>query len=219
MKTPEVILLLSGGIDSTTLLAQLMAEGKAVHALSFYYGQRHAAELDFAKANAARYGVLVHHLINIDLHAMATASMLTNPNMPVVNYHENALPYTPNNTYVPGRNLLMLSHAAAYAEALGLKDIYFAANADDGQRFPDCKHAFIAALNQLWQSCPNTEGILLHAPFMQCSKAAVIQKSMALKVDLQQTLSCYAPTGNKACGACLSCVLKQEAMKEALNKK
>lgn len=203
MQIPDVILLLSGGIDSTTLLAQLTAEGKRVHALSMHYGQRHAIELEYARRNAQLYQVAEHHVIRMDLAPMAEGNLLTGTTT------------TENQTeahYVPGRNMLLLSHAAAYAEAKGISDIYLAANADDGLRFPDCSMAFLDALNQLWQSCPNTAGIKVHSPFISLSKAAVVAKSLALGVQLEHTMSCYAPAAQQACGKCLSCQLRQEAM-------
>lgn len=211
MKTLEAILLLSGGIDSTTLLAQLTAEGKKVHALSFNYGQRHSVELQFAQRNAAQYGVAIHHILKIDYFPMAAGNLLT------ANEVADATE-KPNPNYVPGRNLLMLSHAAAYAEALGINHIYFAANADDGLRFADCCPEFLAALNQLWQSCPNTKNINVKAPFITLSKAAVIAQSNKLGVNLQDTISCYAPVGETPCGICLSCVLREEAIIEIENK-
>lgn len=212
----EVLLLLSGGIDSTTLLADLCNQNKQVHALSFDYGQRHLQELSFAKMNALFYGVLSHHIIKIDLGPASFSNMLTNHQITPVNYKETPLKYTPNETYVPGRNLIMLSYAAAYAEANSLRDIYFAANADDGQHFPDCRELFISALNQLWTVCPNTSDIKVNTPYIKLSKSEVIQKSNDLKVNLQHTLSCYAPISNKECGTCQSCILKQEAIKKLI---
>lgn len=201
MKTTEVILLLSGGIDSTTMLAQLTGEGKEVHALSFDYGQRHAVELEYAKRNAAHYQVATHHVIKIDYGPMAEGNILTGREAEV------------NTVYVPGRNLMMLSSAAAYAEAKAIGDIYFAANADDGQRFPDCSQAFVSALNELWQSCSNTKGVKVHVPLIHLTKVDVIEKALALEVGLQNTMSCYTPSGQQACGQCLSCTLRKEAIK------
>jgi 7-cyano-7-deazaguanine synthase len=218
MEETEVILLLSGGIDSATLLAELRSRDFKVHALSFDYGQRHLVELDFAQQNAAHYGVQAHTVIKLDLEAMSSQSMLTNSYLPKVNYEENSLPQSPNETYVPGRNLLMLSHAAAYAETHGLTDIYFAVNADDGNLFPDCQPKFVSALNQVWQCCPNTASLKAHVPYIELSKLQVIQKSVMLGVDLKQTLSCYAPIGNNECGTCLSCVLKKEALDQIISR-
>lgn len=217
MNETEVVLLLSGGIDSTTLLAELSSKGKKVHALSFDYGQRHQAELYFAGMNAGFYEVLAHHIVKLDLASIASVSLLTNPNMQATNYQGKTLPDRPDESYVPGRNLMMLSYAAAYAEAHHLNEIYFAANADDGLRFPDCSTSFMNKLNQLWQTGLNTAGIQVHTPFIHLTKAEVIQISMQLGVNLEHTLSCYAPSGNAECGICLSCLLKQDAMHKAMS--
>lgn len=216
MKGSEVILLLSGGIDSTTLLAQLRTTGKLVHALSFDYNQRNRIELSIAKRNAQKYGVTAHHILKLDYELMAVGNSLTDTRL-----LSNELPKgdAPNHTYVPGRNLLMLSHAAAYAEAHRINDIYFAANGDDGHRFPDCSPAFADALNRLWQSCPNSASLHLHTPYISRSKADVIRKGLELGVDFDQTLSCYAPVDNSSCGSCLSCVLRKDAMNQALKPK
>lgn len=212
----EILLLLSGGIDSTTLLAELSSQNNKIHALSFDYGQRHLEELNFAKLNAALYGVSFHHIIKIYLGPVSSSNLLTNHQIAPINYTETPLEIGQNESYVPGRNLIMLSHAGAYAEAAGLNDIYFAANADDGQYFPDCRKEFINALNQVWNVCPNTSNIMVHTPYIHLSKLDVIQKSISLGVNLQQTLSCYTPIGNKECGICQSCILKQEAIKKVL---
>ena len=207
MITSEVILLLSGGIDSTTLLAELTAAGNRIHALSFDYGQRHSVELEYAARNASSYEVEAHHILKVDFAPMAEGNLLTG------NITE-ASRTSANPNYVPGRNLLMLSHAAAYAEAKGISDIYFAANADDGQLFPDCTPGFINCLNRLWQTCPNTAGIKLICPFVTMNKVKVIEKSYFLRVDLQQTMSCYKPNGKEACGQCMSCSIREKAIND-----
>ena len=219
MKGTEVILLLSGGIDSTTLLAELKMKGCKVHALSFDYGQRHIVELDFARANADKYDVYKLTVIKLDLGAIATHSILTNQQIPAVDYHETPISNNRNPSYVPGRNLMMISHAAAYAEAHGIKDIYFGSNADDGRFFPDCQTEFVKAINKVWQNCDNTAGIKVHTPFINMSKVEVIEHGLHLAVDLTQTLSCYSPIGYEECGTCMSCLLKQEVMKEILIKR
>jgi 7-cyano-7-deazaguanine synthase len=106
----------------------------------------------------------------------------------------------------------MLSYAAAYAEAHGLTDIYFAVNADDALRFPDCSAAFIEALNTLWQTCPNTMNLTLKAPLLESTKTQVVQQAITLGVALDQTLSCYTPVEDKECGSCLSCTVKLNAL-------
>lgn len=211
MKRSDVILLLSGGIDSTTLLAQLRTEALNVHALSFDYGQRHSIELEFARQNAQIYNVLVHHVIKIDYSPMSSGNLLTDKQFN--NLQENGN-NNKNSSYVPGRNLLMISHAAAYAEAHNINDVYFAANADDAQRFPDCSSLFVQAINKVWQSTHNTNQLRLITPYINLSKTEVIQLSKKLNVNLNMTLSCYSPTDKQECGTCLSCRLKQAAMNE-----
>jgi 7-cyano-7-deazaguanine synthase len=216
MKSTEVVLLLSGGIDSTTLLAKLHQEEKQIHALSFDYGQRHKIEIEYAKRNAKRYGVKKHYIIQIDAKAIAEVSSLTNYAFDPEKYIDNPPPDHPSSVYVPGRNLIMISHAASYAEANKLNEIYFAVNNDDAIRFPDCSKPFVSALNQFWQCVPNTRHLNLVTPFIDFSKAEVISLSMKLKVDISQTLSCYNPISNNECCTCLSCVLKKEALLRAI---
>lgn len=210
--TKPVVLLLSGGIDSTVVLAQLHKKAIPVHALSFNYGQRHSVELEFAKRNAQKYAVAQHHIIAPDYKAMQQGNLLTDLSFTPKNYLEEALPRGINDCYVPGRNLLMLSYAAAYAEAHGLTDIYFAANADDALRFPDCSTTFISTLQALWQSCPNTQNIILQTPLLKYNKTQVIQNALALEIPLNDTISCYSPEEDLECGSCLSCIVKQNAI-------
>lgn len=207
-----VVLLLSGGIDSTVVLADLCARAIPVHALSFDYGQRHGVELEFAKRNARKYGVTVHHIIKPDYKTMQKGNLLTDWSQSSANYQNEPLPEGITDSYVPGRNLLMLSYAAAYAEAQGLTDIYFAVNADDALRFPDCSAEFINALNAVWQTCPNTRDIHLKTPLLTYTKTQVLQKATVLGVPLDETLSCYTPIAEKECGICLSCTVKQNAL-------
>ena len=211
MKKTSCVLLLSGGIDSTTLLVDLKAQGCMIHALSFDYGQRHHIELDFARNNAKKYQVESHHILNIDYKPMAEGNLLTDVDF-LPGAQANGT--TTNSNYVPGRNLIMLSHAAAFAESKGLSDIYFAANADDGKRFPDCSPLFFETINTLMQVCPNTAKIQVNAPYINFSKSDVIRKSLILGVDLNDTISCYNPTNATSCGQCLSCQLREEAICE-----
>jgi 7-cyano-7-deazaguanine synthase len=189
----DAILLLSGGIDSTTLLAQLSAKGCRIHALSFDYGQNHRIELDYARRNAMKYGVEIHHFITVDYGPMAEGSLLTSSIKNISGAGNNG--EKANSHYVPGRNLLLLSHAAAYAEAHFISNIFLAVNADDSARFPDCSQVFLDSANAVWQSLPNTRGLKLHSPYLTLSKAKVIALSREIGVDLSQTLSCYSPLG------------------------
>jgi 7-cyano-7-deazaguanine synthase len=215
MRTNEVVLLLSGGIDSTTLLAQLIQDGKRVHALSFNYGQRHAAELEYAKMNAKKYGVVRHHIITLDLNAINLSSALFSTGPTPVTYESEPLPSKPTTDYVPGRNMMMLSHAAAYAEAHSLSEINFAANGDDADCFPDCRAEFIQALSGVWGSTVNTRALRLRTPFISIHKHQVVELAWQLNVDLEDTLSCYAPIGRQVCGKCFSCKKREDAINRA----
>ena len=211
MNKSEVMLLGSGGIDSTTLLAQWTNEGKRVRALSFDYGQRHSVELDYAGKNAEKYGVISHTLIKIDYKQMAHSNLLTDLQSDM-SFEQSA---GNNPYYVPGRNLLMLSYASAYAEAMNIQRIYFGANADDSLRFDDCSPDFLLTLNQLWKTCTKTKNIELLLPFITLNKVAVIEKAKELGVDLRYTISCYNPMNGIPCTVCLSCFLREEALNRA----
>lgn len=213
----EVVLLLSGGIDSTTLLAELRKNQKSIHALSFDYGQRHWVELQYASKNAEFYKVTKHKIINLDLSQVNSSSSLLKRGEIVQQYNNGIIPQTISHEYVPGRNLMMLSMAASYAEAYNINEIYFGANMDDALRFPDCSLEFIEKLNVLWKCLPNTKNINLIAPYLNLTKAEVIRRSMELGVNLHNTISCYSPdfAGNE-CGGCLACCLKKKAVTDTL---
>ncbi|MDX1909829.1 MAG: 7-cyano-7-deazaguanine synthase QueC [Bacteroidia bacterium] len=214
MEDPRAILLLSGGIDSTTLLAQLTREGREVHALSFHYGQRHEIELELAARNAARYQVRAHHLIHLDNSLFRQKSSLTNPALETSTYPGTDLPLGVVAEVVPARNLIFLAQAVSYAETLGCTDIYAAFNRDDSQNFPDCRPAFIRALNRSLRaqsSQPRPPQVL--TPLIALRKAGVVALAMQMQVDLSQTLSCYQPRGYEPCGRCLSCRVREQALK------
>lgn len=213
MEDPKAILLLSGGIDSTTLLAKLTHEGREVHALSFHYGQRHEIELELAARNAARYQVKKHYLLHIDNTLFRQRSSLTNPALETSTYPTADLPQGVTADVVPARNLIFLAQAVSYAETLGCTDIYAAFNRDDSHNFPDCRPAFIRALNRSLRaqsSQPLPPQII--APLIAMSKAQVVALAMQMQVDLSQTLSCYQPQGYEACGQCLSCRVREQAL-------
>ncbi len=201
----KAIVLLSGGIDSTTLLALLAKEGREIHALSFDYGQTHGIELEYARNNAASFGVKVHCFVSIDHTLLLNKSRLTTSNT-----QETAA-----TDVVPGRNLLFLAHAAAYAEANQIPDIFMAFNADDSPLFPDCRPDWVAAVNSLMTAySTQLPTIKLHTPFIQLRKVQVLKLANKLELDLTKTLSCYQPIGDKECGVCYSCLAKKEAMQE-----
>jgi 7-cyano-7-deazaguanine synthase len=215
---PRAIVLLSGGLDSSTCLLLARAEGFEVYALSFDYGQRHARELVAARAVAARYGVRAHRIVRIDSPASA-ASALTEPSLPVP---KNSLGSEPIPiTYVPARNTLFLAHAIAWAEALEAPDIYIGANALDYSGYPDCRPEFLEAFERMANlgTRAGVEGRLsfrIRAPLLRMTKAQIVRAAVGLGLDFGLTSSCYDPSpAGRACGACDSCLLRLKGFREA----
>jgi len=209
----EAIVLLSGGLDSATVLAMARAAGFALHALSFDYGQRHATELRFAKRLAEAAGVRSHRVLAMDLRVFG-ASALTDKRI--------AVPETPSETgipitYVPARNTLFLSYALALAEVLQVLDIFIGVNSQDYSGYPDCRPEFIERFQDLAQVATvlGTEQgrqLRIHAPLQHLSKAEIIRKGLELGVDYGQTRSCYQlDAQGRSCGRCDSCRLRLAA--------
>ncbi|WP_409997359.1 7-cyano-7-deazaguanine synthase QueC [Crateriforma conspicua] len=212
----KAVVLLSGGLDSTTCLAIASAEGFAVHGISFRYGQRHQYELDRARAVAEQFGVASHRIVDIDL-ATFGGSALTDPSIDVpksdsVHGIGEGIPVT----YVPARNTVFLSLALAMAETIQARDIFIGVNALDYSGYPDCRPEFIASFEQtanLATKIGVQDGgpIRIHAPLIKLSKAEIIRRGLELGVDYGQTLSCYDPSdGGVACGHCDACLLRQK---------
>lgn len=200
----KAIILFSGGLDSTVMLALALANGRECHALSFDYGQRHRIELQAAQKIAAFYGV-THQIIRLD-PAPFQKSRLTSDN----NY---------TSYYVPARNTLFLSYATAIAEAHEAEEIYFGANAIDFQLYPDCRPAYIDAfqqvLNLATKQAVTGPPPRLIAPLIAMDKKNIVKKGMALEAPLEMTWSCYTPLPRKKpCKVCNACLLRQEAFKE-----
>ncbi|MHB1225274.1 MAG: 7-cyano-7-deazaguanine synthase QueC [Gemmatimonadaceae bacterium] len=220
-RRPPAVLLLSGGLDSTTLLAHAVSEGFDVHALSFGYGQRHAHELDAARRVAERYGAVEHRVALIDLRLFG-GSALTDDSLAVpMDRGEDEMASGVPVTYVPARNTIFLSHALAYAEVVEASDIFIGVNSVDYSGYPDCRPAFIAAFERmanLATRAATEEGraIRVRAPLMDLSKAQIIRLGLALGVDYALTTSCYSPgpTG-AACGHCDACALRLRGFAEA----
>lgn len=208
MANKKAILLLSGGIDSTTLLVQLLQSGIEVTALSFRYGQKHAVELEYAQLNANHYGVQHHHFIDLD-PLLFNTSALVNPQIDAATYPDGQLPQGSVNTYVPFRNMLFLTTALSIAESLNIQEVYIAVNKDDGTNFWDCSPAFIARVNVLASLAGPTR---VKAPFAELTKREVVQRSVELMVDLKKTITCYQPVAHKECGQCLSCIVKLRSL-------
>ena len=206
----KAVVLLSGGLDSTTCVAIARSLGFEVHALSFDYGQRQSIELDAAKRIAAHYGI-AHRIIHLKDIGQLGGSALTDLTMAVPDYTgADKIPAT----YVPARNTVFLSIALGFAEVLGARDIFLGISHVDYSGYPDCRPEYLAAFQamaNLANRC-GVEGdpIRIHAPLIHLSKAETIQKGLCLGVDYSLTVTCYQATATRlACGHCDSCVLRQ----------
>ena len=211
------VILLSGGLDSATVLALARNEGYACHALSVQYGQRHQAELAAAARVVAQLGAASHKVVNIDLSTFG-GSALTDAAIavPVDGVKPGVIPVT----YVPARNTIMLSLALAWAEVLGSSDIFFGANALDYSGYPDCRPEFMQAFERLANLATRAgvEGahLTLHTPIIAMSKAEIVRLGTGLGVDYGLTVSCYqADASGRACGRCDSCRLRRAGFETA----
>lgn len=217
--TPAV-LLLSGGLDSATVLAWATRAGFAVHALSFRYGQRHALELERAAALAAHWRVARHIVCDIDLRPFGGSALTSDVAVPK-DRDDAAMAADIPVTYVPARNTIFLSFAMAWAEVLGAQDVLIGVNALDYSGYPDCRPEFIAAFERMANLGTRTgvEGktrLTVHAPLMQMTKREIIALGRSLGVDYGMTTSCYdpAPDGT-ACGRCDACHLRLRGFAQA----
>ncbi|MBL1264007.1 7-cyano-7-deazaguanine synthase QueC [Candidatus Methylomicrobium oryzae] len=211
----KAIILLSGGLDSITVLALAQSQGYLCHALSFDYGQRHNAELEAAKRIAEHYRVAEHKIIPLGLGAIG-GSALTDDHIPVPTTPQAGIPAT----YVPARNTIFLAFALGWAEVLNARDIFIGVNAVDYSGYPDCRPEFIAAFQKLADLATKAgvEGdhFTIHTPLISLSKADIIKTGLALGVDYSRTVSCYAadPDG-RACGLCDACRLRKNGFAAA----
>ena len=220
---PRAVVLLSGGLDSTTVLAIAKSEGFSVHALTFRYGQRHSVEVEAAKAIARRAGVARHHIVDIDL-TMFGGSALT-ADIPVPKDRDLAPGSTGAKeipiTYVPARNTIFLSYALALAEVVEASNIFIGVNALDYSGYPDCRPEYIEAFERMANLATRAgvEGrtrLVIRTPLIALSKAAIITLGRSLGVDYSATTSCYDPgTDGEACGRCDACQLRLKGFDEA----
>lgn len=210
MSAKPAVVLVSGGLDSATVLAIARQQGFACHALSFDYGQRHRAELVAAAEMAAALGAAQHKVIVIGIDALG-GSALTDPNIELPVGPVRGIPVT----YVPARNTVFLALALGWAEVLGAEDLFIGVNAVDYSGYPDCRPAFIKAFESLASLATRAgvEGgsLTVHAPLISLSKADIILRGRQLGVDFSRTVSCYqADALGRACGLCDSCRLRRE---------
>ena len=212
----KAVILYSGGLDSTTCLAIARAEGFRPYAMSFAYGQRHAAELAIAKANARPMGAVEHLIVEFDLRKMGGSALTADIDVPKEGVGSE-IPVT----YVPARNTIFLSFALGWAESLGAFDIFIGVNALDYSGYPDCRPEYIAAFEAMANLATKAgvEGagkFTIHTPLIQSTKAEIIKKGLSLGVDYGRTHSCYDPTDKGvACGLCDSCRLRLKGFAEA----
>jgi 7-cyano-7-deazaguanine synthase len=220
MKMPKAVLLLSGGLDSSTVLAIVQAQGYEVHALSFSYGQRHNVEVEVAKQIAKAANVMEHAIVDIDLRGFGGSALTDDIDVPKGRSEDEMNEGIPI-TYVPARNTIFLSFALAKAEILGAFDIFVGVNALDYSGYPDCRPEYVGAFevmaNLATKAAVEGQGKLtVHAPLIDQTKAQIITRGMKLGVDFGQTISCYDPDSTgAACGGCDSCQLRKKGFTEA----
>lgn len=204
----KAVVLLSGGLDSATVLAMAQAEGFLCHTVSFDYGQRHRAELDAAAKLARQSAVAEHKVITLGLGGMG-GSALTDESLAVPESPQAGIPVT----YVPARNTVFLALALGWAEVLEARDIFIGVNAVDYSGYPDCRPAFIEAFERMANLATRAgvegEGFRIRAPLQDMSKAQIIEAGQRLGLDYSLTVSCYqADSQGRACGRCDSCRLR-----------
>ncbi|MEJ2405144.1 MAG: 7-cyano-7-deazaguanine synthase QueC [Candidatus Thiodiazotropha sp.] len=215
MSERPAVVLLSGGLDSATVLAIARNQGYACHALSMAYGQRHVAELNAAARVAGALGAVDHKVISIGLDAFG-GSALTDPTIQVPEQMGEGIPVT----YVPARNTVFLSLALGWAEVLGAQDIFIGVNAVDYSGYPDCRPEFIRGFEQLAALATKAgvegQGFRIHTPLIDLTKAQIIREGISLGLDYGMTVSCYqADSEGRACGVCDSCRLRAKGFTDA----
>lgn len=217
---PRAVVLLSGGLDSSTTLASAKASGFDMYALSVDYGQRHRVELDRAAAVARSLGVADHRTVKLDLRAIGGSALTADVAVPK-DRTDDAISHGVPVTYVPARNTILLGLALGYAETVSAFDLFLGANVLDYSGYPDCRPEFLEAFERLANLATKagTEGtgrFRVHAPLLKMTKADIIREAVRLGVDLSLTLSCYDPDADgKACGRCDSCTLRKKGFAEA----
>lgn len=212
----KAVVLLSGGLDSATTLAIAVSEGYECHCISFDYGQRHRAEVEFAARLAARLGARDHRVVRIDIGSFG-GSALTDERIAVpVSGVADGIPVT----YVPARNTVFLAYALGFAEVLAAHDIFIGVNAVDYSGYPDCRPEFIAAFesmaNVATRAGVSGEKLCIRTPLIDLAKEEIIRRGMALGVDYAETVSCYQlDAEGRACGVCDSCRIRRAGFEKA----
>lgn len=217
---PKAVVLLSGGLDSTTALAVAKSQGFTCYALSVDYGQRHRIELDRAASVARALGAVEHRTVKLDLRQIGGSALTADVDVPK-DRSETEMGHGVPVTYVPARNTLLLGLALGFAEVVGAFDIFIGANVLDYSGYPDCRPEFLSAFEGLANLATKagTEGLgkfRVHSPLLKLTKAEIIREGVKLGVDYGLTLSCYDPdAAGRACGRCDSCLLRKKGFAEA----
>lgn len=211
----KAVVLFSGGLDSSTVLAQAQAAGFDCYAMSFDYSQRHSVELNAAKLIAKQAGVTEHKIINLDLSQIG-GSALTDSSIEIPDHETSGIPVT----YVPARNTIFLSIALGWAEVLGANHIFVGVNAVDYSGYPDCRPEYITAFEKMANLATRVgveeHSLKIETPLIDLTKAQIVELGMSLGVDYSQTVSCYqADDDGKACAVCDSCRLRKQGFIEA----
>jgi 7-cyano-7-deazaguanine synthase len=218
-ETKKAVVLLSGGLDSATVLAIARSQGYECYALSFSYGQRHVWELEAAKRVAASIGAAEHRVAVIDLRVFGGSALTDDIAVPkgrATDEMSHGIPVT----YVPARNTIFLSFALAWAEVLGSSDVFIGVNALDYSGYPDCRPEYIEAFEKMANLATKAgvegrQALEIHTPLIALSKAQIIAKGIELGVDYKLTSSCYDPSPvGEPCGLCDSCLLRQKGFRE-----
>ncbi|MCB2183525.1 MAG: 7-cyano-7-deazaguanine synthase QueC [Desulfobulbaceae bacterium] len=218
--TKKAVILLSGGLDSTTVLAMAKNEGFLCHCLSFSYGQRQTVELEKARNTAKKMGAEAHLVLRLDLDKIGGSALTSDMNVPKERSEaemEASIPVT----YVPGRNTIFLSQAMAWAEVLGAFDIFIGINVLDYSGYPDCRPEYLTAFERVANlgtraGVESGKHFTIHAPLMHLTKKEIIRKGTELGVDYSTTHSCYDPDERgRACGQCDACLLRLKGFREA----
>lgn len=214
------VLLLSGGLDSTTMLAYALEQGFEVHAMTFRYGQRHASEITAARRVARHYGISDHVVVDIDLRIFGGSALTADIEVPK-DRTPGAMATGIPITYVPARNTIFLSYCLAWAEVLGASDVFIGVNALDYSGYPDCRPEYVAAFERMANlatrgGVEGTNPIHIRTPLLHRSKRQIVELGRSLGVDYSITLSCYDPSeSGDACGHCDACILRLKGFAEA----
>ena len=216
---PKAVVLLSGGLDSTTVLAIARSQGYDCSCLSFHYGQRQSIELDRAAQVAKAFSASRHLVLRLDLDKIGGSALTGSIEVPKGQDIENMGETVPV-TYVPARNTILLAHAVAWAEVIGAENIFIGVNAVDYSGYPDCRPEFLEAFCRMANlgtraGIMGTSTFVIQAPLLTLSKGEIIRKGIELGVDYGMTHSCYDPQGEKACGRCDACQLRLKGFAEA----